>query len=330
MSDYRPSVSICLPVYNGERYVREAITSILEQTFEDFELIISDNASTDGTGDICRDAAARDPRVRYYRAEVNRGLAWNHNRTFDLARGRYVAWIGHDDLMGRQYIGRCVEALEKDAGAVLAFAGYNYIDEKGSVIKRLIDEKGSVIKRLDMENPGSSERPSERFLGVLYHLVCYPIYGVMRTEILKQTRLLEGFAESDRTLLVEMGLRGGFKLVPERLFSRREHAQRNFTRYPDLRERTLSWDPAKAGKLFFPVLLEAMALFSAIHRAKVPLKERLRCYRVLLGWLWAKRRGRLWDDLRGGAGWIGKRYLAEDQVRWLKVAKRRFSKAWFS
>ena len=66
MSDYRPSVSICLPVYNGENYVREAITSILEQTFEDFELIISDNASTDGTGEICRDAAARDSRVRYY------------------------------------------------------------------------------------------------------------------------------------------------------------------------------------------------------------------------------------------------------------------------
>ena len=65
MSDYRPSVSICLPVYNGENYVREAITSILEQTFEDFELIISDNASTDGTGEICRDAATRDPRVRY-------------------------------------------------------------------------------------------------------------------------------------------------------------------------------------------------------------------------------------------------------------------------
>ena len=257
--------------------------------------------------------------MRDYRAEVNRGLAWNHNRTFGLARGRYVAWIGHDDLMGRQYIGRCVEALEKDAGAVLAFAGYNYIDEKGS-----------VIKRLDMENPGSSERPSERFLGVLYEYGCHPIYGVMRTEILKQTRLHGGFAESDRTLLVEMGLRGGFNLVPECLFSRRQHAERNYRRYPDLRERTLIFDPAKAGKLFFPVLLEAMALFSAIHRAKVPLKERLRCYRVLLGWLWAKRRYRLWDDLREAVVWTIKRYLPEDQVRWLKAAKSSILEAWFS
>ncbi len=321
MSDYRPSVSICLPVYNGENYVRQAITSILEQTYEDFELIISDNASTDGTGEICLDAAARDPRVRYYRAEVNRGLAWNHNRAFDLARGRYVAWIGHDDLMDIQYICRCIEALEKDAGAVLAYADYNYIDDKGS-----------VIKRVDLENPGSSERPSERFRGVLYEAGCHPIYGVMRTEILKQTCLHGGFAESDRTLLVEMGLRGVFKLVPECLFfSRRAHAQRTTTRFRDLRERTLIFDPAKAGKLFFPVLLEAMALFSAIHRAKLPLKERLRCYRVLLRWLWAERRDRLWwDDLRGPVVSTIQRYLSGDQVRRLKAAKRRLVKAWFS
>ena len=97
--------------------------------------------------------------------------------------------------MGRQYIGRCVEALEKHAGTVLAFAGSYYIDDKGS-----------VIERVDIENPGSSETPSERFRGVLYVNACHPFYGVMRTEILKQTRLLGGFAESDRTLLVEMGL----------------------------------------------------------------------------------------------------------------------------
>ena len=140
-----------------------------------------------------------------------------------------------------------------------------------------------------MENPGSSERPSERFRGALYEGMCHAIYGVMRTEVLKQTRLHQGFAGSDRTLLAEMGLRGRFKLVPERLFTRREHAQRTCIRYASLRERTLVYDPAKAGKLFFPSLLEAMALFSAIHRAKVPLKERLRCYRFLLRWLWAAR-----------------------------------------
>ena len=319
MSDYRPSVSICLPVYNGENHVREAITSILEQTFEDFELIISDNASTDGTGEISRDAAARDTRVRYYRAEVNRGLAWNHNRAFHLARGRYVAWIGYDDLMARHYIGQCVEALEKDAGAVLAFANYNHIGDKGSVIERA---------NINMQNSGSSQRPNERLRDILYEVWCHQIYGVMRTEILKQTRLHQGFADSDRTLLVEMALRGGFKLVPQCLFSRRVNAQ-GTRMYTGLRERTLIFDPAKAGKLFFPALLEAMALFSAIHRAKLPLNEGLRCYHVLLRWLWAGRRDRFWEDFRGPVVSTIKRYLPEDQVRRLKVAKR-FVRAWFS
>src|SRR5262245_39362496 len=76
----RPQVSVCLPVYNGENYIHEAIQSVLEQTFTDFELIISDNASTDGTAAICLAAAAGDPRVHYSRAEQNGGLAFNHNR----------------------------------------------------------------------------------------------------------------------------------------------------------------------------------------------------------------------------------------------------------
>src|SRR5262245_7281116 len=103
-----PTASICLPVFNGDNFVRQTIRSILDQTFTDFELIISDNASTDGTAAICEQFVAQDPRVRYYRSDVNRGLAWNFNRAFELARGRYVAWIGHDDLMAADYIKRCV------------------------------------------------------------------------------------------------------------------------------------------------------------------------------------------------------------------------------
>ena len=71
----QPRVSVCLPVYNGEQFVAEAIRSVLAQDFADFELIITDNASTDGTADICRQWCRADPRVRYHRAPVNRGLA---------------------------------------------------------------------------------------------------------------------------------------------------------------------------------------------------------------------------------------------------------------
>ncbi|MEM6891420.1 MAG: glycosyltransferase family 2 protein, partial [Pseudomonadota bacterium] len=82
-----PRLTIGLPVYNGANYLAEAVTSILSQDFEDFELIISDNASDDDTADICRDFAARDKRVRYERQVVNVGAAPNYNLLLPLARG---------------------------------------------------------------------------------------------------------------------------------------------------------------------------------------------------------------------------------------------------
>jgi glycosyltransferase involved in cell wall biosynthesis len=312
-----PLVSIGLPVYNGEQYIQETINSILDQTFGDFELNISDNASTDATGDICRDAAAQDPRVQYVRSEVNRGLAWNTNRVIGLARGRYVAWIGHDDLMARDYIAKCVAALDDDSGAVLCFAGYNYIDERGG-----------LILRPPLYNPAAFETPSARFLHTIYEVGCHPIYGLMKAATLKQTGLQRGFAESDRVLLAEMALRGRFILVPEHLFSRREHPGRNFTKYRSLRERTLIFDPAKAGKLYFPLMLETAAFCSAIRRAPVPFTERLQCYRSLLGWLWVKRAKDLLIRLRRRTLSRMRKFLSEDQVRLLKNAKSRLLRSW--
>ena len=88
----RSRVSIGLPVYNGEKYLEQALISILSQTYTDFELIISDNASTDRTQAICREYAAKDPRIRYYCNEENLGAAPNHNRVFELASGEYFKW----------------------------------------------------------------------------------------------------------------------------------------------------------------------------------------------------------------------------------------------
>ena len=93
-----PRVSVGIPVFNGERFLAETIESILAQTFKDFEIVISDNASTDRTEEICRSYAARDPRIRYNRNDTNRGAAWNHNRVFELARGEYFKWQSHDDF----------------------------------------------------------------------------------------------------------------------------------------------------------------------------------------------------------------------------------------
>jgi glycosyltransferase involved in cell wall biosynthesis len=159
----RPAVSVCLPVFNGENFLREAIASVFDQTFQDFELVISDNASTDGTGDICREAECRDRRVRYFRSETNCGLARNFNRAFGLARGRYLVWLGHDDVMGKDYLRQCVAALEADPGAVLCFSNADYIDDSGST---LLDRA--------LNNPGAAETGSERLLRILFG-ICDPI-----------------------------------------------------------------------------------------------------------------------------------------------------------
>lgn len=89
MNRKQPQVSIGMPVYNGEQFLKDALDSILAQTFDNFELIISDNTSTDNTQEICKAYSAKDQRICYYRNEKNLGAAWNFNRVFELARGEY-------------------------------------------------------------------------------------------------------------------------------------------------------------------------------------------------------------------------------------------------
>src|SRR5262245_56159334 len=115
-----PRVSVGLPVFNGKNYVRQSIESILAQTYEDFEFIISDNASTDSTADICREYAARDRRVRYVRQHVNCGLSRNANFVFEQSASEYFKWVSHDDIHAPIFLQRCVEALDQNRSAVAA------------------------------------------------------------------------------------------------------------------------------------------------------------------------------------------------------------------
>ena len=131
-----PRVSIGLPVYNGERYLQQAIDSLLAQTFSDFELILLDNASTDGTRAICEAAAARDPRVRYLREPVNTGGIRNHNRTVELSRGEYFKWAAHDDIYAETFVEMCVAHLDSSPATVIAFTQSEFIDEHGRRMHR--------------------------------------------------------------------------------------------------------------------------------------------------------------------------------------------------
>ena len=152
-----PQISIGLPVFNGERFIAEAIECVLSQTFGDFELVISDNASTDTTREICLAFCRQDPRVRYERNSLNVGAAPNFNRCFVLAQpSQYFKWMAYDDLMSDDFLERCIDALEQDPKASIAFPEMVHADSGGNVTERqfrkdlsLLDEEpGRRVQRL--------------------------------------------------------------------------------------------------------------------------------------------------------------------------------------
>jgi glycosyltransferase involved in cell wall biosynthesis len=142
-----PAVSICLPVYNGENYVAAAIESMLAQTFADFELIITDNASTDRTGEICRKFADADSRVRYHRNERNVGGARNQTLAVQMARGRYVRLSAHDDKIAPTHLEECVALLEKRPDVVIAFTRTVVIDEVGAEVSHTAPRAVPLTRR---------------------------------------------------------------------------------------------------------------------------------------------------------------------------------------
>ena len=142
MKGKTPCVSIGLPVYNGERFLTEAIESLLSQTYQDFELIISDNASTDRTEEICRKYAAQDPRIRYSRNAANIGGTNNANLTFELAHGEYFRWAADDDRCAPTLVERLVEELDKRPDVTNSFAAVVVIDANGSRIRRSLSDGG--------------------------------------------------------------------------------------------------------------------------------------------------------------------------------------------
>jgi glycosyltransferase involved in cell wall biosynthesis len=220
----RARLSVGMPVYNGERFLREAIDSILGQTYEDFELVVSDNASTDGTEEICRDYARRDPRVVYLRSEVNRGAAWNHNRLIEVARGSLFKWVGADDIYRPEFLSRCVAALDADPDAVLAYPRTIVIDEAGTPVSEYAPD-------WDLRSPD----PFERLRTVIPRIGNFnadAVSGVVRTQALRSTRLLPRYYGGDKALLGELCLRGKFLEVPEYLLLRRMHRAASSQNHP--------------------------------------------------------------------------------------------------
>lgn len=210
-----PTVSVCMPVYNGENFVADAIASILAQTFADFELIVTDNASIDRTETIVRSFASRDPRVRYIRNPTNIGAAENYNLGYRLSRGRYLKWAAHDDVLSEDFLERTVAILERDPTVSIAFGRVQFIDEKG---------QPSATRKQRMPEMIEDGAVARFRRGIREARGCYPIFGLYRRDQLARSSLhRKSYYGSDRALLAEMLIFGKLKIDEEAVFFNRIH-----------------------------------------------------------------------------------------------------------
>jgi glycosyltransferase involved in cell wall biosynthesis len=305
-------------VYNGENYLAQAIEAILAQTWEDAELVISDNGSTDGTQEICRSFLGRDRRIVYLRNASNIGASANYTRVFRSARGRYFRWAAHDDVCGRQYHERCLEVLREDAGVALCFAGTEQINAAGERIGLLESAAGL-----------QSARPSVRLRSCLEQQECFMIWGVMRREVAARTRLLGSYSGHDRPFLAEMCLRGRVRQIDGVLYQLRDHPERSIRKYSwqDRHEAIAWYDPAKAKRLTFPWWRLMSEFVGAVRRAPISEFERARCYGEVARWIAGHRRQML-NDVRVGSehlpmvgGAIAARRRRRSGARWQRQLK---------
>ena len=221
MSRQTPIVSIGLPVFNGARYLAEAIESVLAQTMDDFELIIADNASTDDTAQICKVYMARDARIQYVRNETNIGAHANHRLVCALARGQYFRWLAADDICAPSFLAECVKTLTGNPLAVLAYPIPDFIDVNGHPVDALRDAfhhtTWSPVAKIRFRQLIEEYMYSGGITAGLYS------YGLIRLDMLRQTRVCPGYMGSDWITVAELILRGTFIELPHGLSFIRAH-----------------------------------------------------------------------------------------------------------
>ena len=209
LNEKQPLVSIGVPVFNGEKRLAVALDSLLNQDYPFFEIIISDNGSTDSTPDICRDYVNKDPRVKYFRSEKNCGFTWNFNRVFELSSGEYFMWAAHDDNRAPTFVSECVRSMEKRPDAVLCHVyTVTFIEgQKDALYYSSLDtfEKVSVL--------------IGRYRETLKHFPMTAIYGLYRSSSMRKTHMFEKSMATDLAFIQELSIYGSFIQVHKELFT---------------------------------------------------------------------------------------------------------------
>ncbi len=256
-----------MPVYNGAEFLQRALDSLLSQTEGNFELLISDNASTDGTEAICREYLKRDQRVRYVRHDRNRGAYFNWNFVARAATGTYFKWASGNDYCAPIMLARCVEFLESDPGTVLCHGRTCIVDDTNT-------EQGLYNDDIELMD----SLPRDRFRRVCRELSLNNAQcGVIRVSALRRTRYDRPYPAGDRVLMAELALRGKFRLLPEVMLYRRV-SPKSATSHLSSADMLRFLDPN--AKIDARTWIQHADYFGAIARADIPLAEKLACARA--------------------------------------------------
>lgn len=297
-----PRVTIGMPVYNGARHVTQAIDSLLSQTFGDFELIIADNASTDRTGEICRDYQARDPRVHYVRHATNRGAVFNWNFVVAEARGQYFKWASANDYCAPTQLERCVQVLDTEPEVIITYGRTAFVDDEGQPL----GEYPHDVEVLDA-------RPSVRFERLCRELRANNAQsGLIRLATLRRTGIERAYPGGDMNLMAELALYGGFRRIPEVLLFRRMGVE-SATRFRSASELRTFLNPVAKKRADFVMWQTHWDYLASMRRAPLRLRERLAVLKYILRSAWWFR-SQLWREVaavftQSGNADIGRRPL---------------------
>ena len=215
-------VTLGMPVYNGEKFLEKRLDSLLAQTFTDFELIISDNASTDSTLIICEEYAKQDKRIRYIRQKKNMGVTWNFNFVLREAKSEYFAWVASDDIMYQDFLEKNLKALESNNNFVASISKITSYDSPvddfksnplDAIFKNFIKKLRCYFKTVDVIHlTGTYENRTRNYLK---NSTCKVIYSLFRTDKLQQSIVDEPFVGNDWAIFLSSLKHGDLHVIDE-------------------------------------------------------------------------------------------------------------------
>jgi len=259
-----------MPAYNAAPWVEASVRAILDQTYGNFELIISDNASTDDTQVRCEKLAEQDSRIRYVRQRRNIGGPANYNAVFHLARGQYFKWASANDLCAATFLERCAAVLEARPDVVLCYPR-TWLLIDGPETQQAYDDG------LDLQDDRAAVRFREYLARVRLNNI---MNGLIRSSVLRKTPLMQPHLSEDVNLVAELALYGKIAELPERLFSRRMD-RASATKLQARDEVYRHYDPDLSTGMPMQTWKFEKALFSAVSRSPLRMMERLRLYGYL-------------------------------------------------